>query len=95
MSREQLVWNVASYALGILSMAMLVGVVEHQSPPVFEEAIRDASQRKELSPAQLEEIGYWKRHERNQRECRGQTWIEQCCTDARPDLTCLNPQDIR
>lgn len=82
-------------ALGILALALLVGVVDVQSPLLLESHVRDADQRKELPPEVLEDIGYWRRHEWNSQLCRGQTWIEQCCTDGRPDLTCLNPKEIR
>ena len=73
------------YAL-LIALVLLVGVVDRQTPLLLEEAIRDADQRKELPP---EEIAYWRRHERNQRLCRGQTYVAQCCEDAREDLTCL------
>jgi hypothetical protein len=48
-------------------------------------------ERKEADPAflPLEEVAYWKRHERNSAECRGQQYIAQCCSDARTDLTCI------
>ena len=84
--------NALTYALGIIALALLVGAVDRQSPVALEAHIRDADQRKELPP---EERAYWKRHERNQRLCRGQDYIEQCCTDARPELTCLTHEDIR
>jgi hypothetical protein len=36
-----------------------------------------------------DDLAYWRRHERNSAECRGQQYIAQCCTDARTDLTCI------
>ena len=77
----------------LIALVLLVGVVDRQTPLLLEEAIHNADGRKaELPP---EEIAYWRRHERNQSLCRGQTYIEVCCPDGRPDLTCLNPEDIR
>lgn len=37
-----------------------------------------------------DDIAYWRRHEVNARHCRGQQYVMQCCTDARPDLTCID-----
>lgn len=54
--------------------------------------VAEATARKELPP---EEYAYWRRHERNSRLCRGQDYVEMCCTDGRPDLTCLTHEDIR
>lgn len=79
----------------LLAVILLVGVVDRQSLLPLEAAVRDADRRKEVRPETLDEIAYWRRHERNSAECRGQTWISQCCTDAREDLTCLKPEDIR
>lgn len=98
MSLQQRRGNLISYALGILSMVLLVSVVDRQSPPVLAEAIRDADQRKELRPEVLSEIGYWRRNERNQAACRGQTWVSQCCDSSMDaeEVTCLNyTKDIR
>lgn len=79
-------------AIGLLALALLVSVVERDTPILLESHVRDADQRKELPP---EEIAYWRRHERNQALCRGQTWVSQCCDDAREDLTCLPPKETR
>jgi hypothetical protein len=80
--------------LGLLALALLVSVVDRQTPLLLESHVRDADQRKELPP---EEYAYWRRHERNQALCRGQTYVNQCCDHRLDDgaLTCLNPEDIR
>lgn len=54
--------------------------------------VAEADARHALPPA---EIAYWRRHERNQELCRGQTYIAMCCEDAREDLTCLTHEDVR
>jgi hypothetical protein len=83
-------------ALGILAIALLlVGPLDISSSEVTASLVREADERKELTPDVLEDIGYWRRHEWNSQLCRGQTWIEQCCSDGRPELTCLNPENIR
>ena len=79
------------YAL-LIALVLLVGVVDRQTPLLLEEAIRSADERRALPP---EEIAYWRRHERNQALCRGQTYVAHCCEDAREDVTCLTPNDIR
>ena len=33
---------------------------------------------------------WYRRHERNSRECRGQQYIAVCCEHARTDLTCID-----
>lgn len=40
--------------------------------------------------ATADEIVYWKRHERQSRDCRGQQYVAHCCEDARTDLTCID-----
>ena len=70
----------------LIGLVLLVGVVDRQSPVALESHVRDADQRKALPP---EEYAYWRRHERNQALCRGQTYVAQCCEDAREDVTCL------
>jgi hypothetical protein len=83
-------------ALGLLAIALLlVGPLDISSSEVTTQLVREADERKELPPEVLEDIGYWRRHEWNSQLCRGQTYIEQCCTAGRPELTCLNPENIR
>lgn len=77
----------------LFAVVLLVGVVERQSPSIpLEAAIHDADQRKELTPQQLAEIGYWRRHERHQAECRGQQYLYSCCDSSwdRHTLTCVS-----
>ena len=89
--------NVLSYALCILSMALLVGIVDSNSPLVLEAQIRDADQRKEVAPEVMADISYWRRHEANLAACRGQTYLYSCCDHSLDSgtLTCLTPEDIR
>jgi hypothetical protein len=83
-------------ALAIIPVALLlVGPMDISSSEVTAQLVREADERKELPPEVLEDIGYWRRHEWNSQLCRGQTYLEQCCTDGRPELTCLNPKDIK
>jgi hypothetical protein len=83
-------------ALLVLAIALfVVGPLDRASSDVTAALVREADHRKELPPAVLEDIGYWRRHEWNSQLCRGQTYLEQCCTDGRPELTCLNPKDIK
>jgi hypothetical protein len=80
-------------ALLLLGIALfVVGPLDKSSSDVTAAIVREADHRKEFPP---EEMAYWRRHERNQRLCRGQMYLEQCCTDGRPDLTCLKPENIR
>ena len=86
-------------AFGLLAIALLLAgpLGRDFSPEVTAAAVREASERKELPPELLADIGYWERHERNKARCRGQTYVAQCC-DNRFDYgapTCLNPEDIR
>jgi hypothetical protein len=77
----------------VLALALLVvGPLDYSSSKVTSQLVREADHRKELPP---EEIAYWRRHERNQAECRGQTYVAHCCDDGREDLTCLHPREIR
>ena len=78
----------------LTALALLVGVVDRHAPLLLDESIRAAGQRKELPP---EEIAYWRRHERNQALCRGQTYIAQCCDHSFDSAspTCLNAKEIR
>lgn len=39
--------------------------------------------------ATAEDMSWYRRHERQSAECRGQQYVAQCCTDARTDLTCI------
>jgi hypothetical protein len=83
-------------ALLVLAIALfVVGPLDTSSSDVTAALVREADHRKELPPEVLEDIGYWRRHEWNSQLCRGQTYLEQCCTDGRPELTCLNPKDIK
>ena len=81
----------------LFGLVLLVGAVDRESPLLLAAHVRDADQRKELPPEVLADIGYWKRHERNQHLCRGQTYVSQCCSHRMDDgdLTCLNPENIR
>ena len=85
---------VAIAVLAAVGAGMLYGKLwdEALDAQITAHHVAEATARKELPP---EEYAYWRRHERNQEACRGQTWIEQCCTDARPELTCLTHEDIR
>lgn len=80
---------------GLIGLWLLVGVLDASSPLVTASIIRDADERKAFTPEQLSEIGYWRRHEWNSQLCRGQTYLEQCCSDGRPELTCLHPRSER
>ena len=82
-------------ALALCASLLLVGPLDRNSPEINAALVQEASERKEVRPEVLADLSYWRRHERNQALCRGQTWIEQCCTDGRPDLTCLTHEDIR
>jgi hypothetical protein len=89
-------YAVCMRVLLLLAIALLlVGPLDISSSEVTASLVREADERKELPPEVLEELGYWRRHERNSRLCRGQTYVSQCCTDGRSDLTCLNPEEIR
>jgi hypothetical protein len=80
----------------VLGIALfVVGPLDYSSSKVTAALVQEADHRKELPPEVLEDIGYWRRHEWNSQLCRGQTYIEQCCTAGRPELTCLNPENIR
>ena len=86
----------AALLLGFLCAGSLIlaGLLDRNSPEINAALVQEASERKALPPS---EIAYWRRHERNQALCRGQTYVAQCCDSSfdRAEPTCLNVKDIQ
>lgn len=85
-------------AVLVLAIGLIVvGPLDYSSSLVTAAHVREADHRKELPPEQLAEIGYWRRHEQRKADCRGQTYVAQCCDHSlhADTVTCLNPKEIR